>query len=129
MQRKQLAALCDELTESKKAVATSIDTKQTRLDNLAPQLRSILEVAVYYFSKFFSFVSVYIQLGNLIFYIFLQSSKPLQESLGLPLDKIRHEHQKASLLASALYVLYAKASAYRDAYGMIYKSRLIHSNI
>lgn len=50
-QRKQLAALCDELTESKKAVAASIDTKQTRLDNLAPQLRSILEVVVYYFSK------------------------------------------------------------------------------
>ncbi|XP_032675628.1 THO complex subunit 5 homolog [Odontomachus brunneus] len=86
-QRKQLAALCDELTESKKAVAASIDTKQTRLDNLAPQLRSILE-----------------------------ASKPLQESLGLPLDKIRQEHQKASLLASPLYVLYAKASAYRDAY-------------
>ncbi|KAG5326246.1 THOC5 protein, partial [Pseudoatta argentina] len=86
-QRKQLAALCDELTESKKAVASSIETKQTRLDNLAPQLRSILE-----------------------------ASKPLQESLGLPLDKIRQEHQKASLLASPLYVLYAKASAYRDAY-------------
>ncbi|EFN83855.1 THO complex subunit 5 homolog [Harpegnathos saltator] len=86
-QRKQLAALCDELTESKKAVAASIDTKQTRLDNLAPQLRSILE-----------------------------ASKPLQESLGLPLDRIRQEHQKASLLASPLYVLYAKVSAYRDAY-------------
>lgn len=43
-QRKQLAALCDELTESKKAVASSIETKQIRLDNLAPQLRSILEV-------------------------------------------------------------------------------------
>lgn len=44
-QRKQLASLCDELTESKKAVATSIDTKQTRLDNLAPKLHSILEVS------------------------------------------------------------------------------------
>ncbi|XP_012219703.1 THO complex subunit 5 homolog [Linepithema humile] len=86
-QRKQLAALCDELTDSKKGVASSIETKQTRLDNLMPQLRSILE-----------------------------ASKPLQESLGLPLDKIRQEHQRASLLASPLYVLYAKASAYRDAY-------------
>ncbi|KAH0955822.1 hypothetical protein HN011_004339 [Eciton burchellii] len=86
-QRKQLATLCDELTESKKAVASNIETKQTRLDNLAPQLRTILT-----------------------------ASKPLQESLGLPLDKIRQEHQKASLLASPLYVLYAKASAYRDAY-------------
>nr|XP_034171162.1 THO complex subunit 5 homolog isoform X1 [Osmia lignaria] len=86
-QRKQLAALCDELSENKKAVALSIDSKQTRLDNLAPQLRSILE-----------------------------ASKPLQESLGLPLDKIRQEHYKATLLPSPLYVLYAKASAYRDAY-------------
>ncbi|XP_015523922.1 THO complex subunit 5 homolog [Neodiprion pinetum] len=87
MQRKQLAALCDELTDSKKGVAASIESKQTRLDNLAPQLRTILE-----------------------------ASKPLQESLGLPLDKIRQEHQKAALLASPLYVLYAKATAYRDAY-------------
>ncbi|XP_043260585.1 THO complex subunit 5 homolog [Colletes gigas] len=86
-QRKQLAALCDELSESKKAVASSIESKQSRLDNLAPQLHSILE-----------------------------ASKPLQESLGLPLDKIRQEHHKAMLLASPLYVLYAKASAYRDAY-------------
>ncbi|XP_076645994.1 THO complex subunit 5 isoform X2 [Halictus rubicundus] len=87
-QRKQLSALCDELTESKKAVALSIESKQSRLDNLAPQLYSILE-----------------------------ASKPLQESLGLPLDRIRQEHHKATLLASPLYVLYAKASAYRDAYG------------
>ena len=43
-QRKQLAALCDELTESKKGVASSIEQKQSRLDNLAPQLRTILEV-------------------------------------------------------------------------------------
>jgi len=57
---------------------------------------------------------------NLIFFKYFQASKPLQESLGLPLDKIRQEHQKASLLASPLYVLYAKASAYRDAYGIIY---------
>ncbi|XP_012275118.1 THO complex subunit 5 homolog isoform X2 [Orussus abietinus] len=86
-QRKQLASLCDELTESKKGVAANIETKQSRLDNLAPQLRQILE-----------------------------ASKPLQESLGLPLDKIRQEHQKASLLAMPLYVLYVKATAFRDAY-------------
>lgn len=63
-----------------------------------------------------------LQWRNLISYTFLQASKPLQESLGLPLDKIRQEHQKASLLASPLYVLYAKVSAYRDAYGMIVMS-------
>jgi THO complex subunit 5 len=43
-QRKQLALLCDNLSENKKSVATSIESKQSRLDNLAPQLRSILEV-------------------------------------------------------------------------------------
>jgi THO complex subunit 5 len=47
-QRKQLATLCDELTESKKAVASNIETKQTRLDNLAPQLRTILTVKIYF---------------------------------------------------------------------------------
>ncbi|XP_043273169.1 THO complex subunit 5 homolog [Venturia canescens] len=87
MQRKQLAALCDELSDSKKGVASSIETKQERLDNLGPQLRTILE-----------------------------ASKPLQDSFGLPLDKIHQEHQKAALLVSPLYVLYAKTSAYRDAY-------------
>lgn len=51
---------------------------------------------------------------NLIY----QASKLLQESLGLPLDKTSEEHCKASLLASPLYVLYSKATAYRDAYGM-----------
>ncbi|XP_063974378.1 THO complex subunit 5 homolog isoform X2 [Diachasmimorpha longicaudata] len=86
-QRKQLSSLCDELSKSKKAVAASISTKQSRLDNLVPQLRSILE-----------------------------ASKPLQESLGLPLDKIHQEHQKAFLLPTPLYVLYLKATAYRDAY-------------
>lgn len=43
-QRKQLALSCDELTESKKSVAASIASKQSRLDNLDPQLRTILEV-------------------------------------------------------------------------------------
>ncbi|XP_014231545.1 THO complex subunit 5 homolog [Trichogramma pretiosum] len=85
-QRKELAVLCDNLSETKKSVASSIESKQSRLDNLAPQLRGILE-----------------------------ASKPLQESLGLPLDKIKLEHEKASLLASPLYIIYAKASAFRDA--------------
>ncbi|KAG8035842.1 hypothetical protein G9C98_002968 [Cotesia typhae] len=86
-QRKQLSSLCDELTDNKKTVAESIETKQQRLDNLGPQLRSILE-----------------------------ASKPLQDSLGLPLDKIHQEHQRARLLPSPLYVLCVKATAYRDAY-------------
>ncbi|KAK0174772.1 hypothetical protein PV327_010502 [Microctonus hyperodae] len=86
-QRKQLSSLCDELSEGKKCIAQNIEQKQSRLDSLTPQLRSILE-----------------------------ASKPLQDSLGLPLDKIHKEHQKAALLASPLYVVYTKATAYRDAY-------------
>ncbi|KAJ8679912.1 hypothetical protein QAD02_015699 [Eretmocerus hayati] len=85
-QRKELAKLCDNLGENKKEVAANIESQQSRLDNLAPQLRSILE-----------------------------ASKPLQESLGLPLAKLKLEHEKAALLSSPLYILYAKASAYRDA--------------
>lgn len=46
-QRKQLSSFCDELTESKKGVASSIEQKQARLDNLAPQLRTILEVSYF----------------------------------------------------------------------------------
>ena len=45
-QRKELASLCNNLTETKKSVATSIESQQSRLDNLAPQLRGILEVSV-----------------------------------------------------------------------------------
>lgn len=114
MQRKQLAALCDELTENKKVVASNIEMKQTRLDNLAPQLRSILEVKGLVICLY---ITRRTNVKEIWVFIDFQASKPLQESLGLPLDKIRQEHQKASLLPSPLYVLYAKASAYRDAYG------------
>lgn len=86
-QRKQLSLLCDELTESKKGVGLNIELKQFRLDNLAPQLRTILD-----------------------------ASKPLQDSLGIGIDKIHDEHKKASLLPVSLYVLYSKTTAYRDAY-------------
>ena len=50
-------------------------------------------------------------------FLIFQASKPLQESLGLPLDKLKVEHEKAALLPSPLYILYAKAAAYRDACG------------
>lgn len=54
-QRKELAVLCDNLSESKKSVAASIESKQSRLDNLAPQLRGILEVL---FTLIKSFISI-----------------------------------------------------------------------
>ncbi|XP_068085628.1 THO complex subunit 5 homolog [Anabrus simplex] len=85
-QRKELAALCHKLQAEKENVAKDIQTKRERLENLTPRLKSILEV-----------------------------TKPLQDYLGLPLDKIRKQHQVAYLLPKPLYVLYVQADAYREA--------------
>jgi hypothetical protein len=48
---------------------------------------------------------------------FLQLTRPLQDYLGLPLDKIRRQHQAAYHLPKPLYVLYVQADAYREACG------------
>ncbi|KAJ9596915.1 hypothetical protein L9F63_012040 [Diploptera punctata] len=85
-QRKQLAAMCHKLQAAKETVAKEIQTKRERLENLTPRLKSILEV-----------------------------TKPLQDYLGLPLDKIRRQHQAAYHLPKPLYVLYVQADAYREA--------------
>lgn len=62
-------------------------SKQERLEKLAPQLKSILEV-----------------------------TKPLQEQLGMQADQIRLEHQLAHLLPNPLYLLYAKVDAYSQVF-------------
>ncbi|XP_063225197.1 THO complex subunit 5 homolog [Bacillus rossius redtenbacheri] len=85
-QRKQLAALCNKLNLEKDAVGKDIHRKRERLDSLAPQLRTILD-----------------------------GTKPVQEYLSLPLDKIRRQHQVACLLPKPLFVLYVQTDAYRDA--------------
>ncbi|PNF43385.1 THO complex subunit 5-like protein [Cryptotermes secundus] len=85
-QRKQLAVLCQKLQAEKETVAKEIQSKRERLENLTPRLKSILEV-----------------------------TKPLQDYLGLPLDKIRRQHQAAYHLPKPLYVLYVQADAYREA--------------
>lgn len=46
----------------------------------------------------------------------LEATKPLQEHLGLPIDKIRAEHKLASLLSDPLYLLYANVDAYKSVY-------------
>lgn len=46
----------------------------------------------------------------------LEATKPLQEHLGLPIDKIREEHKLASLLSDPLYLLYANVDAYKCVY-------------
>jgi THO complex subunit 5 len=85
-QRKQLAVMCQKLQAAKETVAKEIQSKRERLDNLTPRLKSILEV-----------------------------TRPLQDYLGLPLDKIRRQHQAAYHLPKPLYVLYVQADAYREA--------------
>jgi THO complex subunit 5 len=49
--------------------------------------------------------------------IFFKVTRPLQDYLGLPLDKIRRQHQAAYHLPKPLYVLYVQADAYREACG------------
>lgn len=53
----------------------------------------------------------------------LEATKPLQEHLGLPIDKTRAEHKLALLLPDPLYLLYANIDAYKNVY-----SKLIITN-
>lgn len=46
----------------------------------------------------------------------LEATKPLQEHLGLPIDKTRQEHKLALLLPDPLYLLYANVDAYKNVY-------------
>ncbi|XP_047120063.1 THO complex subunit 5 homolog [Schistocerca piceifrons] len=85
-QRKQLAALCHKLQGDKELVAKEIQKKRELLDNLTPRLKTILE-----------------------------ATKPLQDYLGLPLDRIRKQHEISYLLPKPLYVLYVQVDAYREA--------------
>ncbi|XP_071445932.1 THO complex subunit 5 homolog A isoform X2 [Hetaerina americana] len=86
LQRKQLADQCQQLQEAKEKVAAEIQSKRERMENITPRLNNILEV-----------------------------TQPLQDYLGLPLDKVRKQHQVAYLLPRPLYILYVQADAYREA--------------
>lgn len=83
IQRKELAAQCKELEANKETVAKDIESKKEQLNNLAPALKAVLD-----------------------------STKPLQENLGVLIDKTRKLHESALLLPKALYVLYVQADAY-----------------
>lgn len=61
--------------------------KKNRLDGLGPRLAAVLE-----------------------------ATKPLQEHLGLPLDKIQTEYKLATLLPDSLYLLYANTDAFKQVY-------------
>lgn len=70
-----------------KLILTDIVEKKNRLDGLGPRLAAVLE-----------------------------ATKPLQEHLGLPIDKIQQEHKLATLLPDPLYLLYANTDAFNQVY-------------
>ncbi|KAF2897412.1 hypothetical protein ILUMI_08766 [Ignelater luminosus] len=86
-QRKKLSELCNTFEDEKKQVAAEIVKSKNRLGGLAPRLAIVLE-----------------------------STKPLQEYLGLPIEKTYAEHKLASLLPNPLYLFYANADAYKKVY-------------
>ncbi|KRT79206.1 hypothetical protein AMK59_8054, partial [Oryctes borbonicus] len=88
-QRKAQAQLCDTFEEEKKHLATDIVALKNRLEGIGPKLTAVLE-----------------------------ASKPLQEYLGLPIDKIQAEHRLAYLLPEPLYLLYALTDAYKQVYNI-----------
>lgn len=71
-------------------IVTEIIEQKNRLDGLTPKLQAVLEAA-----------------------------KPLQEHLGMPVDKIRNEHRRAGLLPDPLYLLYVNTDAYMRVYGNV----------
>ena len=85
-QRKQLSEKLKEKQKAQDEIKAEIQIKEDFLDSLQPKLNTILE-----------------------------STKPVQEYLGMPFDEIREQHRSAAYLPRPLYVLFMQASAFRDA--------------
>ncbi|XP_017770927.1 PREDICTED: THO complex subunit 5 homolog [Nicrophorus vespilloides] len=83
-QRIKLSKLCDTLDNEKRLLGKDIVNRKEKLDALGPTLSNIIE-----------------------------ATKPLQELLGLPLEKTRNEHKMASLLPDELYLLYYNGEGYK----------------
>lgn len=77
--------MCKKLVEEKKKLEEDIAERKNKLDKLQPLLLTVLE-----------------------------STKPVQEHLGLFIDKTKSEHKVASLLPNPLYLFYANIVAYRQ---------------
>lgn len=82
-QRKELAAKIKQLEGSKEAITKDIEQKKEQMSNLAPHLKNILE-----------------------------STKPLQSLLNLPVDKIKKMHELALLLPDPMYIFFVQAEAF-----------------
>ncbi|KAF5269587.1 hypothetical protein FQR65_LT05925 [Abscondita terminalis] len=86
-QRKKLAQLCNTFEDEKKQIAADILKTKNRLGGLVPKLAAVLE-----------------------------ATKPLQDYLGLPIEKTYIEHKQASLLPNPLYLFYSNADAFKKVY-------------
>jgi THO complex subunit 5 len=84
-QRIHLADMCKKLEEEKKKLEADIAERKSKLDKLGPLLSTVME-----------------------------ATKPVQEHLGLLIDKTQAEHKLASLLPNPLYLFYANIDAYRQ---------------
>lgn len=84
-QRKELAVLCRDLQQAKETVGQEIDTTANRIEALMPSVNKLLE-----------------------------ATRPLQDALGLQIEKKWAIDQKAILLPRPLYVAYVNISAYAE---------------
>jgi len=85
-QRKRLSEQCRTIDKKRESVTNEITKKQKHLENLFPRLNAILE-----------------------------ATRPLQEELNLPLERIKFQKELAALLPDPLYILYSQMKAYIEA--------------
>ncbi|CAB3370112.1 Hypothetical predicted protein [Cloeon dipterum] len=85
-QRKQLAAKSEILLKEKEEVASEINKKNEYLDNICPQLETLMKAMI-----------------------------PVQEQLGMSDSKVRKLHKSAVLLPEPLYALFVQLEAYMEA--------------
>lgn len=71
-----------------KLFSVDIIEHKKKLDGLAPRLSAVLEV-----------------------------TKPLQDYLNIPIDKLRDEHKLAYLLPEPLYLFYVNVDGFKEVYG------------
>lgn len=84
-QRKELSVMCRDLQLAKETVAQEIDSTTNRIQALMPSVNKLLE-----------------------------ATRPLQDALGLQVEKKWAIDQKAILLPRPLYVAYVNISAYAE---------------
>lgn len=85
-QRKRLSEQCRSIDRKRENITNEITKKQKHLENLFPRLNAILE-----------------------------ATRPLQEELNLPLERIKFQKELAALLPDPLYILYSQVKAYIEA--------------